>query len=65
MKLFDGEYDNQTQRVLDNYFANAELTSAKNWFLINNLVDNAASQPLQYLLKNPELFYKKYGIKLV
>ena len=64
MKVVDGLYDNQTQRVLDSYFATQskdDLASPNNWYLINNYVDNASTEPFQYLLKNSEVFYEKYG----
>ena len=36
-----------------------------NWYIISKYVDNASTEPFQYLLKNSEVFYKKYGKGIV
>ena len=64
MKVVEGHYDNQTQRVLDSYFATQtkdDYSSKNNWYIIKNYVDNASTEPFQYLLKHYKDFYKKYG----
>lgn len=68
MHVVDGDYDNETQRVLDKYFttqAEDSYSSENNWHIISNYVDNASTEPFHYLLKNSEVFYEKYGRDVV